>query len=119
MDAVQKAGLILSRLALPVFPRGEQLAAEGIGARVESMPCAAWFEASRGPIATVCSPARVRARVSVEAGIKQGWREYAGDAGTMVSLEHFGASADAARLYQEFGFTADAVAEAARKPPRK
>ncbi|MGI8946532.1 MAG: transketolase-like TK C-terminal-containing protein, partial [Ornithinimicrobium sp.] len=56
----------------------------------------------------------VRARVSVEAGVAQGWREIVGDAGRMVSLEHFGASADYETLYQEFGITAKAVAQAAR-----
>jgi transketolase len=50
----------------------------------------------------------------VEAGVNQGWREFVGDAGGMVSLEHYGASADFARLYQEFGITAGAVAAAAR-----
>jgi transketolase len=52
--------------------------------------------------------------VSVEAAVAQGWREVVGDAGRCVSLEHFGASADFARIYQEFGITADAVAQAAR-----
>ena len=58
-------------------------------------------------------PPAVRARVSVEAGIGQSWRDVVGDAGRVVSLEHFGASADYQRLYREFGITADAVAAAA------
>ncbi len=56
----------------------------------------------------------MRARVSVEAGIAQGWREFTGDAGECVSLEHFGASADYQKLYEEFGLTAERVAAAAR-----
>ena len=60
------------------------------------------------------TPRRVRARVSVEAGVKQGWREYVGDHGRIVSIEHYGASADYARIYTEFGITAQAVADAAR-----
>jgi transketolase len=56
----------------------------------------------------------VRARVSVEAGIALGWREFTGDLGENVSLEHYGASADYRKLYEEFGITADAVAGAAR-----
>jgi transketolase len=57
----------------------------------------------------------VRARVSVEAAIAQGWREIVGDAGRIVSLEHFGASADYKTLYREFGITAEAVAQAAEE----
>jgi transketolase len=48
-------------------------------------------------------------RVSVEAGIAQGWREYVGDSGVIISIEHFGASAGAAKLYNEFGFTVDRI----------
>ena len=59
-------------------------------------------------------PPAVRARVSVEAAVAQGWRDVVGDAGRMVSLEHFGASAAYERLYEEFGITPRAVAEAAR-----
>jgi len=59
-------------------------------------------------------PPRVRARVSVEAGVALGWRAYTGDAGECVSLEHFGASASHQDLYQHFGFTAEKVVAAAR-----
>jgi transketolase len=55
----------------------------------------------------------IRARVSVEAGIGQCWRDIVGDAGRIVSLEHFGASADYQRLYTEFGITPQVVAAAA------
>jgi transketolase len=57
----------------------------------------------------------VKARVSVEAGVAQGWHDLVGDAGRTVSLEHYGASADYQTLYREFGITAQAVAEAARE----
>jgi transketolase len=57
----------------------------------------------------------VRARVSVEAGIAQGWRDIIGDAGQAVSLEHYGASADRRTLFHEFGFTVERVATAARE----
>ena len=60
-------------------------------------------------------PPAVTARVSVEAGIALGWRAYVGDHGESVSLEHFGASADYAKLYAEFGITPEAVAQAARR----
>jgi transketolase len=59
-------------------------------------------------------PGHVRARVSIEAGIAQGWRSFVGDAGESVSLEHFGASAAYQVLYEHFGLTADKVAAAAR-----
>ncbi|MET0425143.1 MAG: transketolase [Actinoplanes sp.] len=90
------------------------LVAEGHSVRVVSMPCREWF--AEQPLSYrdgVLLPG-VRARVSVEAGIGQSWREIVGDAGRIVSLEHFGASADYQRLYQEFGITPETVAEAAR-----
>jgi transketolase len=91
-----------------------QLAGEGIGARVVSMPCVEWFTAQDASYQEEVLPPRVRARVSVEAGIAQGWGSFVGDAGEYVSLEHFGASASYQDLYQHFGFTAEKVAAAAR-----
>jgi transketolase len=91
-----------------------QLAAEGIGARVVSMPCREWFDEQDAAYRESVLPASVRARVSVEAAVAQGWRELVGDAGRCISLEHFGASADYERLYREFGITAEAVAAAAK-----
>jgi transketolase len=78
------------------------------------MPCREWFDAQDQAYRDSILPPGVRARVSVEAAVAQGWREVVGDAGRMVSLEHFGASADYARIYQEFGITAEAVAQAAK-----
>jgi len=92
----------------------EQLAAEGIGARVVSMPCVEWFTAQDASYREEVLRPQVRARVSVEAGVAQGWRAFTGDAGECVSLEHFGASADYRDLYRHFGFTAENVAAAAR-----
>ncbi len=91
----------------------EQLAAKGVQARVVSMPCREWFDAQDQAYRDAVLPPSVRARVSVEAGVAQGWREVVGDAGRIVSLEHFGASADYATLYAEFGLTAEAVVLAA------
>ncbi|MFT4287689.1 transketolase [Nocardioides sp.] len=102
-----------SEVQLAVAAR-EQLAAEGIGARVVSMPSIEWFEAQDQAYRDSVLLPDVKARVSVEAGIKQGWREYVGDAGRMISLEHYGASADGALLFKEFGFTPEAVAQAAK-----
>ena len=91
-----------------------QLAEEGVRARVVSMPCQEWFEEQTQAYRDSVIPPTVKARVSVEAGIKQGWREYVGDAGRIVSIDHYGASADAATLFREFGFTPEAVVQAAR-----
>jgi transketolase len=92
----------------------EQLARDGISARVVSMPCVEWFTAQDASYQEDVLPPRVRARVSIEAGIAQGWRAFTGDAGESVSLEHFGASASYQVLYQHFGFTAGKVVAAAR-----
>jgi transketolase len=63
-------------------------------------------------------PPIVKARVSVEAGVAQGWREVVGDHGRIVSLEHFGASADYATIFRQFGITAEAVTLAAEESIR-
>ncbi|MCL2543315.1 MAG: transketolase [Nocardioidaceae bacterium] len=103
-----------SEVQLAVAAR-EQLKAEGINARVVSMPCQEWFEEQTQAYRDSVIPPTVKARVSVEAGVKQGWREYVGDAGRIVSIDHFGASADAATLFREYGFTPEAVVSAAKE----
>ncbi|MGV0100752.1 transketolase [Streptomyces californicus] len=92
----------------------ELLAADGHDARVVSLPCREWFAEQPYAYQDEVLPPGVRARVSVEAAVAQGWRDVVGDAGRMVSLERFGASAPYERLYEEFGITPAAVAEAAR-----
>jgi transketolase len=92
----------------------EVLAAEGISARVVSMPSVEWFKAQDASYQEEVLPAAVRARVSVEAGITPPWKVFVGDAGESVGVDHFGASASEAVLYKEFGVTAEAVAAAAR-----
>ncbi|MGH3717740.1 MAG: transketolase [Pseudonocardiaceae bacterium] len=91
------------------------LAAEGIGTRVVSMPCVEWFDEQEQSYRDQVLPPTVRARVAVEAGIAMPWHRFVGDHGEVVSLEHFGASADWQTLYREFGFTGEAVADAARR----
>ena len=102
-----------SEVQLAVEAR-ETLQAEGISARVVSMPSLEWFNRQDEAYRESVLPGTVKARVSVEAGVSLGWRELIGDAGRSVSLEHFGASADYKRLFSEFGITADAVVQAAR-----
>jgi transketolase len=92
----------------------DMLQGEGISTRVVSMPCVEWFTSQDASYQEEVLPPRVRARVSVEAGVAQPWHAFTGDAGESVSLEHFGASASYQKLYQEFGFTAEHVAAAAR-----
>ncbi|MGH3826439.1 MAG: transketolase [Pseudonocardiaceae bacterium] len=91
------------------------LAEGGISARVVSMPCVEWFDEQEQSYRDQVLPPAVRARVAVEAGIAMPWHRFVGDHGEVVSLEHFGASADGQTLYREFGITSEAVADAARR----
>ncbi|MFJ9108214.1 transketolase [Streptomyces sp. NPDC102283] len=93
----------------------EQLQAAGVPTRVVSMPSVEWFEEQDQAYKDSVLPPSVKARVAVEAGIGLTWYRYVGDAGRIVSLEHFGASADAKVLFREFGFTPEHVAAAARE----
>ncbi|MFE7430899.1 transketolase [Streptomyces sp. NPDC057545] len=93
----------------------EELQAAGIPTRVVSMPSVEWFEEQDQAYKDSVLPPSVKARVAVEAGIGLTWHRYVGDAGRIVSLEHFGASADAKILFREFGFTGEHVAAAARE----
>ncbi|MFF0065087.1 transketolase [Streptomyces sp. NPDC005279] len=103
-----------SEVQLAVEAR-EQLQAAGVATRVVSMPSVEWFEEQDQSYKDSVLPPAVRARVAVEAGIGLTWHRFVGDAGRIVSLEHFGASADGKVLFREFGFTADNVAAAARE----
>jgi transketolase len=102
-----------SEVSLALAAR-EVLESEGTATRVVSMPCREWFDEQPDDYRDAVLPATVRVRVSVEAGVAMGWREVVGEAGRMVSLEHFGASADAATLFRAFGFTPEAVVDAVR-----
>ncbi|MFS0733208.1 transketolase [Microbacterium sp. 1P10UB] len=102
-----------SEVQLAVAAR-ETLAAEGINARVVSAPALEWFDEQDAAYRESVLPTSVKARVSVEAGIAMPWRGLVGDHGVSVSIEHFGASADYKTLFEKFGFTADAVVQAAR-----
>ena len=87
----------------------EILEGQGIGTRVVSAPCLEWF--AQEPLSyreSVLAPHTLR--VSIEAGVAQGWREWIGDNGIAISLEHYGASASAATLFDEYGFTGEKVA---------
>ncbi len=151
------SGLILTRQALPIFPRGtdgfadtsavakggyilkdaegtpdviligtgsevqycveaqQRLAEEGIGARVVSMPCREWFDEQDDAYCDSVIPPEIKARVSVEAGTGTGWRDEVGDHGRIICIDQYGASAAGAKLFEEFGFTADNVVKAAKE----
>jgi len=90
------------------------LAADGVAARVVSMPSTTRFEAQEQAYRDGVLPPAVSARVSVEAGVTFGWERWVGDDGSAFGIDHFGASAPAADVFAGFGFTAEAVAERAR-----
>ena len=91
------------------------LAEQGIAARVVSMPSREWFAEQDAEYRESVLPSSVAARVSVEAGLAMSWYDLLGTAGRAVSIEHFGASADAKTLYREFGITSEAVVAAAKE----
>lgn len=90
------------------------LESAGIATRVVSAPCLEWFNEEPMSYRDSVLP-RNSLRVSIEAGIAQGWREYVGDSGLIISLDHWGASASANKLFTEFGLTADRVVADVKK----
>ena len=110
-EASQEAQVTLiatgSELSLALASQ-EALEVKGIPTRVVSAPCLEWFnEQPESYRASTISKKSLR--VSIEAGIAQGWRDYVGDSGLCISLEHFGASASAATLFKEYGFSVENV----------
>lgn len=91
------------------------LAERDVVARVVSMPCVEWFESQPSDYRDSVLPPTVSARVAVEAGVAQSWHKLVGDTGKIVSIEHYGESADYKTLFREYGFTAEAVAAAAEE----
>ena len=92
-----------------------ELESQGISARVVSAPCLEWFDEQSTEYRESVLPSSVKARVSIEAGLTMGWRKYVGDHGASIGIDHYGASADYATLYREFGITTEAVVTAAKK----
>jgi transketolase len=91
------------------------LAEKDITAYVVSMPCVEWFESQPKEYRDSVLPPEVSARVAVEAAVAQSWHKLVGDTGEIVSIEHYGESADDKTLFREFGFTPEAVAAAAER----
>ncbi|WP_369174965.1 transketolase [Streptomyces sp. R28] len=92
----------------------ELLEAEGIPTRVVSMPCIEWFNEQDAAYRRSVLPPEVSARVSIEAGSAMGWREFVGECGEILSLDHYGASAPYEVLYEQYGLTVDRMVAAAR-----
>ncbi|NLU81220.1 transketolase [Rhodococcus sp. HNM0569] len=103
-----------SEVQLAVAAR-DTLERDGIPTRVVSMPCVEWFQEQEEAYRDSVLPPTVKARVAVEAGISMPWYRYVGDNGEIVSIEHFGASADYKTLFSKFGITAETVTEAAQR----
>ena len=85
------------------------LSSEGVNVRVVSAPCLEWFAEQDAAYKESVLPSSISLKISIEVGIAQGWRELIGDAGIAISLEHYGASADAKRLFKEFGFSVESI----------
>jgi transketolase len=117
-EATSKPKLILmatgSEVALAV-QSAESLENSGVPTRVVSIPCFEWFNEQTQAYRDEVLPPSVKARVSIEAGISQGWRDYVGDLGASVSLEHYGASASANTLFKEFGFNVENIVATAKR----
>lgn len=122
---VAKGGYVLSEVANPqavIIATGSEvqfaleaqatLQAQGIAVNVVSMPCVEWFKEQPQSYRDQVLPPALKARVSVEAGLTMGWREFIGDQGVAVGIDHYGASADYQTLYREFGITTEAVVAA-------
>jgi transketolase len=103
-----------SEVGLAVQAR-EELAAEGIGARVVSMPCSELFDRQSQEYRDAVLPPAVKARVAIEQASALGWARYVGDGGAIVAMNTFGASAPLKQLVEKFGFTPDAVSRVARE----
>ncbi len=103
-----------SEIALALSAR-EELAAEGIGVRVVSMPCSELFDRQPQEYRDDVLPPAVSARVAIEQASTLGWHRYVGDHGAIVGMDTFGASAPLRMLLEKFGFTPDAVSKIARE----
>lgn len=98
-----------------IFDAGAKLAAEGINVRLVSFPSWELFKAQDKAYQEQVLPANIKARVAVEAGITMGWERFVGDAGEVIGIDHYGASAPANILFKEFGFTTENVIQTAKR----
>jgi len=97
-----------------IVEAANRLQADGIAVRCVSMPSWELFEAQPQSYRDTVLPPDLTARLAVEMGATQGWRRYVGERGDVLGIDHFGASAPAGKLLQEFGFTVDNVVHRAK-----
>ncbi len=97
------------------FAAAEALEADGIAARVVSLPCWEAFDLQDQAYRDSVLPPDVRKRVSVEVGVSLGWERWVGDEGAIIGLDHFGASSPAGTIFEKFGFTVERVTDIARR----
>lgn len=115
-DSGPEAILIASGSEVTIaLEAAEKLEEDGVKTRVVSMPSWEVFEQQSADYRERVFPDGVKARVAIEAGISQGWHRYVGQAGEVVGIDHFGASAPFNVLYEQFGLTPDCVVEAAKR----
>ncbi len=98
---------------------GKMLNKQGIAARVVSLPSWELFEAQTEEYRESVLPRRIKARISIEAGVTFGWERYVGTEGIAIGIDRFGASAPYNILYQKFGLTADRLVSEAHKLLKK
>jgi transketolase len=97
-----------------IVEAAKKLAAEHIHARLVSMPSWDLFDAQSAEYRASVFPPAIQARLAVEAGIAQGWHKYVGDAGDVLSIERYGASAPYQVLFEKFGYTPENVVARAK-----
>ncbi|MFN3418782.1 MAG: transketolase [Pyrinomonadaceae bacterium] len=103
-----------SEVALALEAR-ERLNRSGIPTRVVSMPCMEFFDEQPAKYRESVLPSSVKARLAIEAGVSLGWSKYVGDAGDVLSVDRFGASAPAEDVFRDYGFTVENVIRRAKK----
>ena len=128
IDAIARGGYVLkdcdgtpdiiliatgSEVAL-VVSAADALSADGIGARVVSMPCTDLFDSQDEAYQQSVLPSAVTVRVAVEAGVTEGWWRYVGPRGRVVGMDRFGKSAPADKLFAHFGFSTENVVTVAK-----
>ncbi|HEY6056674.1 MAG TPA: transketolase C-terminal domain-containing protein, partial [Candidatus Limnocylindrales bacterium] len=120
-DGGQPALILIATGSEPQLAIGaaDELERDGIPSRVVSLPCWELFDAQDRAYRDRVLPPAARRRVSVEAGVSLGWERYVGDEGAIVGLDHYGASAPAATIFEKFGFTAGRVADIGRNVVRE
>ncbi len=103
-----------SEVAL-ILEAGDKLAARGLNVRLISFPSWELFRSQPKEYQEAVLPANIKARIAVEAGVKQGWCEWVGDEGDIIAMDGYGASAPAKELFKQYGFTVDHVIEKAEQ----